>query len=238
MPYQGPGEPPISSLTFLQLMAISMLMAAFTQDTVPNKARVESAVGVVSQALEAAWPSAADAGRQATERHLIARRWVPDLEQEAQPGWRSGALNPTAAALKRDLARHTPEVGLTELHCLALLQRVTLTDMAPAPATSAERAQREMQQLLDCQQVLALCSGAAAGSLLARLRCTVAHHAVLAAVEAKEPVVRGRGAALNDREDQAMALAEAAVQSAVASKRECRHELAMLLVPDSVWLSS
>lgn len=120
-------------------------------------------------------------GRKAIERRLAIRRWVPDLDLQAQPGWDAAPLSPTAAALQRDLACHAPEISLTELRCLALLQRAAVCDMAPALDTSAGLAGRDEQQLLDAQQALALSHGAARGSRLDDIHFQAMHDAVMAA---------------------------------------------------------
>ena len=100
-----------------------------------------------------------------------------------------------------------PEISLTELRCLALLQRAAVCDMAPAPDTSAGLAGRDEQQLLDAQQVLALSHGAATGSRLDAIHYQAMHDAVTAA---------GR----EETSEAVLAVADKALELHLASRRE------------------
>lgn len=204
-----PNSTPISSITFLQMLVGCMLMYGYTTEgEAPTRAeRLEAALQFVNAALHAAWPSSADVGRKAIERRLAIRRWVPDLDLQAQPEWDAAPLSPTAAALQRDLACHAPEISLTELRCLALLQHAAVCDMAPAPNTSAGLAGWHEQQLLDAQQVLALSHGAATGSRLDAIHYQAMHDAVTAA---------GR----EETSEAVLAVADKALELHLASKRE------------------
>ena len=222
LPDQHPGAPPVSSITLLQMLVAGMLLGACTELGQAPPEQMSGALHCVNEAIETAWPAMTGGGRLAIERHLAAGSWVPDLEQTAAPEWDAAPLSRTAAALQRDLKRHVPEVSRTELRCLALLLRDSRIDMAPKPATSAERTQRSMIRMVDCQQALALSSGAAPGSLLASIHCSACHNAVMVAAVAGEPAVCGTGAAYNAREDQWMRLADELLQRYLDEKREWR----------------
>lgn len=227
LPGDGPGPPLIGSITFFQMLVCALLMSSLQEDSAPHPAKMEVAQELATLSLDAAWPTASDAGRRAVEQHLASRCWLPDLSPPAVAADTSdvvsmgGApLSPTAATLQRDLQRHAPEVSLVELRCLLLLLRVSYSRPASELATAAQRAEREMQVLVDGQQALALASSATAGSLLARFSCMVASSAVLAALSVQEPAVGGQGAAMNERLMEAMRIAEEALQSCLAAKRE------------------
>ena len=223
LPEQRPGAPPVSSLTFLQMLVAGMLLGARTELGPAPPEQLSGALHCVNEAVLAAWPASTDVAGLAIERHLAARSWVPDLEQTAAPEWIATPLSRTAAALQRDLQRHTPEVSPTELRCLALLLRASRVHAAPKPATSAERAQRSMIRMVDGQQALALSSGAAPGSLLESIHFEACADAVMAAAVAGEPAVCGTGAAYKAREDEWMRVADELLQRCLDDKREWRH---------------
>lgn len=125
LPDRGPGAPPPSSITFLQMLLAGILYSASTQAASTQPDCLAIAADALTAALEAAWPTSTDQARPAITRHLFARHWVPDPEQPAATEHGGATLRPTAAALQRDLRRHAPEssLSLVELRSSVLLKR-------------------------------------------------------------------------------------------------------------------